>query len=312
MKMSLVKAKTAVYDICTKFVKDDVPRCKDRRGDNKKRSDGEDILKYFQLLDENKVSDVMFLSRNCRRVPLINPGQVDLCFLLETIEDLRHKVVALCDLKNQVQDLSSMVENFAKRQPTSAPLAAAPRQQSKQQIAPGNEARVDSYAQRASVGLTGPPPVGMRQDHGLKVVLPPLQAAPAAANSASETRQSTRRQPVVGTSSSSDQQLRASQQPREFHLYLGNLDVNTTEDGIKAYVQMKNNPVRVLSCEIVRSTRPNIQQRAVAAHVVINQLDKTKAFDPQIWPSDVTIRAWRQPKSHSNRRHRSVWDSWDE
>jgi hypothetical protein len=50
----------------------------------------------------------------------------------------------------------------------------------------------------------------------------------------------------------------------------------------------------------------------VAAHVVINQLDKTKAFDPQIWPSGVTIRAWRQPKNRSDRRRFNAWDSWDE
>jgi hypothetical protein len=143
----------------------------------------------------------------------------------------------------------------------------------------------------------------MLHDSNLKVVLPPLQASDSG-------RREPRKQPVVGTSNNDTQQLRASQQPREFHLYVGNLDVKATEDGLKEYVRANNSPIRVLSCEIVRSSRPGTP-RAVAAHVVINQQDKTKAFDPKIWPKDVTIRAWRQPKTRFEPHRHNRWDTWD-
>lgn len=101
----------------------------------------------------------------------------------------------------------------------------------------------------------------MQHDHGLKVALPPTQRS-----SVNDSKRESRKQPLVGSSSNNMHQLWVSQQPREFHLYLGNLDVAITEDDLKEYIGQNNNAVRVLSCEIVRIARPGTL-RAVAAHV---------------------------------------------
>lgn len=92
--------------------------------------------------------------------------------------------------------------------------------------------------------------------------------------------------------------LKASSRPKEFHIYLGNLDLDTTEEQIKNYAESTSVPIRILSCEIVHSKR-FVEERALAAHVVINANDKDKAFQSQSWPADVIMRPWRRPKRYS-------------
>jgi hypothetical protein len=95
---------------------------------------------------------------------------------------------------------------------------------------------------------------------------------------------------VIDTSSN---QLRASNKPKEFHLYVGNLDVNSTEDQVKE--NLLPHSIRILSCNIIRSSRYS-DVRSVSAHLVIDAKDKDKAFSSDIWPSDALIRPWRQQR----------------
>jgi hypothetical protein len=99
--------------------------------------------------------------------------------------------------------------------------------------------------------------------------------------------------PVVGTKTVESSSLKASSKPRVFHLYIGNLDLDATPEKICSYVEANNVPVRILSCEIVHSSRFK-EERALAAHVAINALDKDNAFSPLSWPCDVVIRPWRR------------------
>jgi hypothetical protein len=55
---------------------------------------------------------VLLLSQNSKGIPLMHtgqPGQVDLFFMLKTIDDLKSKVDTLCDLKMHFQDFGSAV-----------------------------------------------------------------------------------------------------------------------------------------------------------------------------------------------------------
>ena len=102
----LVKAKATIDDVCVKLVTDgSILRIIARKGDNKHHSDAKDIIKFLGILGEHKIVDVLSLSKDCKKMSLINPWQVDHCFMLDIIDDSRRKVESLCDLKKEVQNL---------------------------------------------------------------------------------------------------------------------------------------------------------------------------------------------------------------
>ena len=53
--------------------------------------------------------------KNCEMVPLINPEQRDLCFMLDNIDDLRRKVESLCNLKRNFRNLDELVTHSSKK-----------------------------------------------------------------------------------------------------------------------------------------------------------------------------------------------------
>ncbi len=297
----LVNAKLNIFDACVKFITDgSVPRNIARKGDNKKRSDADDILKYFMFLDEHKITNILFLSRDCRKVPLINPSQVDLCFLLETIDDLKRKVDSLSGLKKQVEDLGEAMSNLTKKPPTASIASATP--------SVGSNSTKNNMTYASRVALPYASSIGMRNDDNLRVNLQPLQTKSLMASKSQQEK--SRPKPVVGSKSSGagiGSVFRASQQPKEFHLYIGNLDVNASEEGIREFLLDNNIAIHLLSCEIVKSSRTS-NLRAVAAHAVIDRRDKDLAFEADSWPEGVVIRPWRQPRRQQQHQYRDPWD----
>ena len=107
-----MKAKTVIHDACVKSLGDgaNVPRIISRKGNNRRKMDADDILRFVALFDENLDEvPVIFVSRNLRRVLQINPGAVDLCFLSETVEDLRRNMEDLNEIKVQIVNLHNRV-----------------------------------------------------------------------------------------------------------------------------------------------------------------------------------------------------------
>jgi hypothetical protein len=121
-----------------------------------------------------------------------------------------------------------------------------------------------------------------------------------------------RKPPVVGTKEKSQSSFKASSQPKEFHVHLGNLELGTSHSMILDYVKEGNIPLRILSCEMVHSTRTT-KPRSVSAHVVIDAIDKEKVFNPDYWPESVTVRPWRN-KSNTAKlgfRREEDYPGWD-
>ena len=72
--------------------------------------DADDILGFVVLFDENlDEAPVTFVTRDLRRVPQINPETVDLCFLSETVGDMRMKMEDLIGIKAQIVNLHNKV-----------------------------------------------------------------------------------------------------------------------------------------------------------------------------------------------------------
>ena len=60
-----------------------------------------------------------FVAHNFKRIPPIEPGTADLCFLLESIEDVRKKIDSLINIRRDVTDLQTAVKSLSQPQPTS-------------------------------------------------------------------------------------------------------------------------------------------------------------------------------------------------
>ena len=90
----IIKAKQLLYDICSKSLdKEFVPRLIPRKGNNKRKKDSDNIGNFFTLLGDHKMTLPQFFAHNLKRIPPIEPGTADLCFLLEPIEDVRKLIL---------------------------------------------------------------------------------------------------------------------------------------------------------------------------------------------------------------------------
>lgn len=291
------KAKVVLHELCCKNLEEDlVPRLITRKGDNKRKLDSEDIGKLLTILDENKVGLPQFAALNLRRVPQIDPSNVDLCFLLESVEELRKSVNCLLDVRKDIDALKSAVSTLSR--PSSNRLNDS---HPRQDCPP-----VPKSAQQPSlVASTSKSESSYAQS--LRVNLPPL--------SESHQRQfnDNRRakpQPIVGTKkveASAQCKLKVSSEPRAFHLYVGNLDTSSEPSDVFDY--LKEGGVKVLNCEMVHSSRPSddYPPRASSAHVVIDVLDKEKALSPSSWETGIIVRPWRFPRKNWFHNDNNRW-----
>jgi hypothetical protein len=283
----ICKAKLQIHELCCKNLDEsDVPRLVNRKGDNKRKMDSEDIGKFFVILDEHKIVLPQFAAINLRRVPQIDPSNIDLCFLLESVEDLRKSVAGLLDVRKDIDNLQTTVSalsrssivapartNVSHRQDSGSGLKSA-----QQSVPVGSSKAIPSYSQT------------------LRVNLPPASDG----NPQSFTTVS-RAKPIIGTKqadSSTATKLKASNEPRAFHLYVGNLDTSYDSSAVSDYLKEIN--IKVLSCEIVHSRHSSDDYipRATSAHVVIDATDKEKALSSSTWETGIVVRPWRFPRKH--------------
>ena len=110
--------------------------------------------------------------------------------------------------------------------------------------------------------------------------------------------ESCRVKPIVGTKqveSSGQCKLKASSEPRGFHIYIGNLDLSSQSSDVEDYLKDAN--IKVLSCKLLHNSRisDDYVPRAASAHVVIDVTDKDKALNSATWQAGIVVRPWRFP-----------------
>lgn len=153
------------------------------------------ILWNISIYYENKVTGVLFQSQNNKYVLLVNPDKVDLCFMLEAIDDFRRKVDALRDLKKQFQRPQFWQWKIWQRilcHLLPRLLCRCNCLFSWQHIVRSQEPRHGSQVKPKPADL---PSVRMQHGYGLRVALPLSQRA-----SISNLKQESRKQPVIGSS----------------------------------------------------------------------------------------------------------------
>lgn len=230
-----------------------------------------------------------FYSENMKRVPAIQASDVDLVNIMSELDVL----------KNAVKKLSDEISNL--RTVSSRPLSSAGEK---------SGASWQRYDQPATVAL---PPCGKTEarsdgrSYASVVNAPTNKSLQNGGNGGVQWKGQVRKPPVVGTKSAdvggAAGRLKASDIPRTFDLYVGNLDVHSTPEQVKENLVFHN--LRVISCDIVRSSRFS-DVRSVAAHIILDAWDKEKVFNPEFWPSESIVRPWRR-----SRRRRVSWNAWD-
>ena len=99
----------------TKYLgEDNVPHLIIRKGKNKRKMDSEDVRNFLKLLEEHKIELPLFVALNAHHVPHIDPANVDFCFLLESVEELRRSVSSLMDVKNVIDGLQTTVSALSR------------------------------------------------------------------------------------------------------------------------------------------------------------------------------------------------------
>ena len=98
--------------------------------------------------------------------------------------------------------------------------------------------------------------------------------------------ESRRLKPIVGTKqveSSGQCKLKASSEPRGFHIYVGNLDLSAQSSAVEDYLKDAN--IKVLSCELLRNSRisDDYVPHVALAYFVIDVMDKDKALNSATW-----------------------------
>ena len=96
---------------------DDIPRNKPRKpGDTKRRLDTEDIVTLYEILDRKKISIPEFMAKNLSRIPTIQPSDMDMLKLADTVTNVRAQLAStqaalnsLCDTQSEMSKALSDV-----------------------------------------------------------------------------------------------------------------------------------------------------------------------------------------------------------
>lgn len=304
----ICKAKLVLHEICLKNMDEsDVPRLQTRKGDNKRKSDSEDIGKYFSLLDDHKVALPKFAALNAKRIPQIDPANVDLCFLLESVEEMRKTIISLTSMKDDISKLQSAVSVLSR--PVQQTNSSSSRDVNP--IRSGGA----SFQQASSASAMPQQKQSAQQasfSNVLRVNLPPLSDnnGPVARGAGSSNFVS--KKPIVGTKAIANgvqSKLKASTAPRPFHIYVGNLDVSSAPSDVED--SLKEVGIKVLSCEFLRKSnvRDDFSPRSHSARITVDFSDKDKALLPSTWEAGIFVRPWRMPRRYKEAQSRD-WNEW--
>ena len=105
--------RTVIHNNCIKQVSDnlDIGRYEIRKGENKRQSNVSDIMKTYAIVDVNKVKLPIFVARNLKHLPRINPSDAELVPVTMSLTTVHNK---LDDLIMRVSD-HTVSDNFVER-----------------------------------------------------------------------------------------------------------------------------------------------------------------------------------------------------
>ena len=94
---------------------------------------------------------------------------------------------------------------------------------------------------------------------------------------------------IIGGNNSADMKVKAVVGRKEWHLFVGRLDPETSADDVSDMLTSTN--ISVISCKMLKKTEA-WHQKYAAFRVVVDVGDKDNVFDDGVWPVGADVRDW--------------------
>ena len=92
-----------------------------------------------------------------------------------------------------------------------------------------------------------------------------------------KVKDNVKKPPIIKIAKADNFTLKASVQTKEFHLYMGNLDVDAEESSVEKCIKESGSGINIISYEMVRSKRFTCI-RSIAAYIMIDAKDRQEAL----------------------------------
>jgi hypothetical protein len=279
----LVNAKKMLYEFAETLDMENLPTFTERKGNNKLRTNVDDILTLYTLLDVNKVKLPQYAALNLQRLPSTGVPSADFAALATVVSELRDQVVTLTKRMDDDRNdkdrtainsspvkprtnfvpLSSLVDDDDPQpstilRPVSVSSSNGPRAAVEQH--PVNQG---SWAARAASLVSAPGSLGAPQH-----VSPPRPVA----------RRGKRQ---------SDGAVKAV--PRTLTCFVGRLDPVTTESDLKNY--LLDVGIKDAICKKMESKDGRVFKTA-AFRVSCKEQFRDLFYDESSWPDGALLRDW--------------------
>jgi len=284
------------------------PRNKQRKsGDSKRRLDVEDIMTLLEFLDVKKVELPVFVAKNLKRLPNIQPSDVDLYKLTDTVNDVKVQIMEIQNVLKSVSDnqaclantvntvartvgsrtVGTSARNNAERVPSNDHVSdVVINSESAYVIEPDNqdltgEGTAEGTADQNTLSKSFADMFGNTQDgdNWFPVRPPPkkLSVQPRTARK------------IIGANEAAELRVKAVANQSGWHIFAGRLLPTTTEDDMLALLEDQG--IKVVSCQLLPK-RADWQQKFSAFHVVVDIRDKDNVFNEARWPAGADVRDW--------------------
>ena len=254
-------------------------RLKERKGDNKRKLNLDDLFAMFSRCDELLIIDKlpMFVAANLSKVPWMKPEDLDMCVQAKRVsaleDQLSNQTGILSDLITRSQDrVGPSVESkvLANREPLLNPT---------EPVVTANTSDCAVYSSLLSGEDDGSWFNVQRKVKSVKV-------------------QQCRR--ILGTASTDNDEAKvrsAARKEKYWHIFAGRLHADTTPDDVTALLALNNITVHKIS---LMQRREKLQENYPAFHIAIDFASKDVVFTESIWPEGADIRDWIFTSSKSN------------
>jgi len=256
------EAKSLLYSTVKKMdiTSDDVPRYKKRQGEQKNRGDVEDIIGLFEYFDTKQLSlPVDFVAKNLQRLPALSLSDVDVYKLAESVKELGNQMRGLQEAVGSV--VQAQVDGSAVRT-TSTDSGLA-----------------DKVVPETSMSTSCVNFAQLMKDQEVAE-----QWFKAKASTEAESKKRLIRKITGGKQNTTVKAVDS-----EWHLFVGRLTPDTTEDDVRGLLTAQN--IKVVNCKLLPK-KEEWQKNYSAFRVVIYSADKDNVFEADIWPFGADVRDW--------------------
>jgi hypothetical protein len=289
----IFEAKKILNGIAEKCLKD-APTHGKRQGDGRKKRECDDLINMYELLDKSKCDLPKFVATDLNNIPNLKASEADVCVLMtkvseltEGFEQMRKQVANLVAAHPNVGEICKVSVSSADQRSVGVAVNSDWK---------GGEAGVECVTQNKGMNQEKYSNVNRYHNNSKKIadVIKDMD------NEEWTTVQQKKRikiPPKFGTKENvtdGKKNLKAAKSKRTWHIYVGNLDKETTANDMRDF--FKDNDVEVFTCDPLGDG--HWDERPASFHVEVDYTRKDLIMDESFWDVGVKVRNWSFPKKH--------------